>query len=914
MDHTPHKSTSLSFLTKGSIVEVTSDEDGFAGAWFVATVIHPPPSISSPDHHTTTTTTTNNLVYVEYNNLLTEDGSSKLREYANVAYVRPAPEPIDNRYVEFQLNDVVDAFYRDGWWTGVITKVLDTDRYIIGFKDPPSEIEFKISDIRIHRKWVAGKWVQPQNQRTAGLMFAPGKKVEVLLEGEKYRDVWVPATVQRRSGGVNNFWVAYYRPGEGEVPKEEKKLVDYLHIRPQPPHLKDKNFLLLEKVDAYYEFGWWSGVITKELPEDRYNVFFKHTKKEKEFNSWKLRPHMEWKGGKWFNTSQGDTEGRTTRSLMDTHTDQTTPATARQSTVATLINKSTEQTNLGKHSPPSQRQKDDIEVGFVDSSEKTSVPSVGQSEGFDYEASGMNDQTFGKTENLSHGKKVRSKRGKSIELETPTADSSRKRGRSANEVKSLEASGDGAKVDSVETRAPEIMDGEAKKDLTLPVVMGLQCNGMTVSQGKILQKLPSKEIPDVAEVETKQPDGPLAPLTQVNKEEKVGDAASVTPKRKRGRPPKLQAISSETRVAVDEQNGDDVGHSAVSVEDAERKDDGLPTSSGTKSSEENQEPVKEQTVLGTEQSVRKQKKYSTIKGKRGRRRTISVNAEALAQGPQDALKEKADDNLKKDSATIISDENLEKDSATRNSEASVGKSLDIMSDDQPLSRWFEGKHSPITVHGTDGSVGQPSQVSERQLEIVTFDMDADNWPFVRTTPLWQTIESLEAFRRFPQKPHFRSLLEGVKPGAREGLAIGTMVTFSTVVDKTRGLRFEDPKSTIEDCLETLVELESYGFDVEVIRERLTGLLLVKDKQEELDERSKGVEVKIEEMVQGNSAVEEIEEIDRQIRELEERRGQLLLEKENRNSEINDMQAAWEGIEEDMRKIGAEFDELASAPW
>nr|GFA30224.1 agenet-like domain-containing protein [Tanacetum cinerariifolium] len=99
---------------------------------------------------------------------------------------------------------------------------------------------------------------------------------------------------------------------------------------------------------------------------------------------------------------------------------------------------------------------------------------------------------------------------------------------------------------------------------------------------------------------------------------------------------------------------------------------------------------------------------------------------------------------------------------------------------------------------------------------------------------------MEAFQKIPQNPHFRPLLEGVKESAREGLAIGTMATFSTVVDSINRLRFEDPRSTIEDCLETLVELESNGFNVEVIRDRLTCLLLLKVKQEELEDGSKGV--------------------------------------------------------------------------
>ncbi|KAI3679561.1 hypothetical protein L2E82_51224 [Cichorium intybus] len=778
----PHYFNNTSFLTKGSQVEVSSDEDGLNGAWFVATVIHPPPSISSSkknkslNHHTH-----NNLVYVEYHNLLSEDGPSRrLREYANVSYVRPSPHLDTNAAApHFQLNDLVDAFYRDGWWTGVITAVVDSSNFVVTFQNPPDQIQFNSSDLRVHRRWDGGRWVQPEIQRTAGLMFTAGKKVEVCFEGEDLRDVWFPATVVGNLGN-NSFLVEYQRPGIGNEATVDKVARDYLHIRPSPPHLRDKNFVLLEKVDAYYDFGWWSGVITKELADNRYNVSFKHTKKEREFDCSKVRPHMEWKGGKWFTTCQ------------------------------------------------------------------------------------------------------RSKRGKSVELE----DSSRKKGRLETELRSLIALGEGAKGDPVKENVVK----DVTKDLTLPVIMGLQ----TALQEKKLELLSSeKRIQNIAvgESETKQPCVALAPLTVVDKEAKEGEAETVapTPKRKRGRPPKLQAISPpETPLAVNHENG--------VMEDAQRS-----ASSGTKPLVENA-PIQKNTPtqllpykidLPNENAAQdylkvqaqEGKKYSSMKGKPGKRRTISINSESPDKDP----KEKAD----KDDA-----------SSTRN----------VESDDQPLSRWLVQSTS---VHGTEGTVEQPS---ERHSEIVVTSPPpwtfGDNLPFTITTPtLWKTIESMEAFRNIPQRPHFHPL-EGVKESGREGLAIGSMVTFSTVVDKTCALRFEDARSAIEDCLETLAELETHGFEVELIRDRLTRLLLIKDKQQELEERSKEITQKLEEArMQGNGMDIEIGEIDREITELEDRQRQLLSDKEKHESEMMGVSmAAVDGIHQQLREVGLEFHGLATAPF
>ncbi|CAH1424155.1 unnamed protein product [Lactuca virosa] len=819
------------FLTKGSQVEVSSDEDGFNGAWFVATVIHPPPSISTTKKTKSLNhPTNNNLVYVEYHNLVSEDGSSRrLREYANVSYVRPSPHPDSNAAApHFQLNDLVDAFYRDGWWTGVITAVVDSSNFVVAFQNPPDQIQFNSSDLRVHRRWDGGRWVQPEIQRTAGLMFTVGKKVEVCFEGENLRDVWFPATVVENSGN-NSFLVEYQQPGIGDEATVHKVTVDYLHIRPSPPHLRDKNFVLLEKVDAYSDFGWWSGVVTKELAGNRYNVFFKHTKKEREFDCSRVRPHMDWKGGKWFTTSQ------------------------------------------------------------------------------------------------------RSKRGKGVELKTPTMDSSRKKGRLETELIA-----EGAKDDPVpvKTRSQENVEKDVTKDLT-------ECNGngMTVSEEK------KPELLNVAEGERKEasPCVGLAPLTVVDKEGKEGEAETVaptptptptpTPKRKRGRPPKLQATSLETPVAAvavnDEIEKEGVGptemesgqRSASSVTKpleklpAEDNND-VQNPENTSSNNKQQQLANENVQVPPQPQPQPQlqpqegKKYSSMKGKRGKRRTISINSESP---PTEDCREKKADKVK--------DDILNSPTPTRNVEAaSLGKSV---SDDQPLSRWLVQSPS-VDGHGTEGT-GSVEQPRERDMEsemmIVTSPAAAasglgfcDSLPFMISSPtLWKTIESMDALRKIPQKPHFRPL-EGMKESGREGLAIGSMVTFSTVVDRTCALRFEDPRSAIEECLETLAELEPHGFQVELIRDRLTQLLLIKDKQEDLQQQLLSKQNLEEAHMEQNRLDAEIDEIDTEITQLEERRRQLLSTKEKHDSHMALTKAAGDRLHQQLGVVGTEFHLLAAAPF
>lgn len=137
-----------------------------------------------------------------------------------------------------------------------------------------------------------------------------------------------------------------------------------------------------------------------------------------------------------------------------------------------------------------------------------------------------------------------------------------------------------------------------------------------------------------------------------------------------------------------------------------------------------------------------------------------------------------------------------------------------------------------------------------------------------------------------------------KETSREGLAIGSMVNFSSVVENTSKLQYDDSRSIIEDNLDTLVELESFGFDVRLVGDRLTRLLLIKDKQEELEERSKEIKSWINEHDLETSNIDkEIDEIDKRIKELQERQALAVSKKEKRGSEISSLESTAECIDD-----------------
>lgn len=150
-------------FSEGSEVEVTIDEDGLRDCWFVATLIDPPynPRILKRNPLER---------YVEYRDLLVQNRSQPLREYISVPFIRPSP--LLGYTKSFELNDIVDAFYKDGWWTGVITKIFDKFKFQVTCQNLPYVIYAEVKDLRFHMDWINGEWFKPKKQ-VIGLLDMP---------------------------------------------------------------------------------------------------------------------------------------------------------------------------------------------------------------------------------------------------------------------------------------------------------------------------------------------------------------------------------------------------------------------------------------------------------------------------------------------------------------------------------------------------------------------------------------------------------------------------------------------------------------------------------------------------------------------------------------------------------------------
>lgn len=195
----------------------------------------------------------------------------------------------------------------------------------------------------------------------------------------------------------------------------------------------------------------------------------------------------------------------------------------------------------------------------------------------------------------------------------------------------------------------------------------------------------------------------------------------------------------------------------------------------------------------------------------------------------------------------------------------------------------------------------------------TLSTEIQRLPFVKSTVLWATVESMDVFQRIPQKPHFQPL-EHVKESYREGLAIGYMVTFSSLVDRSCKLQLDDPRSTIDEILGTLDELRGHGFDVQQIQDRLNEMLLLKDKHKTLELQSAEID---SEMVKHNmektEVDEEIEEMKKQIAELEEKLSVATSKKDAKDLEIASLQSKMDDIRGEIRSSLSGYEDLVSKP-
>lgn len=186
-------------------------------------------------------------------------------------------------------------------------------------------------------------------------------------------------------------------------------------------------------------------------------------------------------------------------------------------------------------------------------------------------------------------------------------------------------------------------------------------------------------------------------------------------------------------------------------------------------------------------------------------------------------------------------------------------------------------------------------------------------PFVKSSPIWKAIESFDIFRIMPQNPHFRPLVK-CKEEYREGFAIGNMVTFSSLVEKISSLHFDDPRQVFDSILESLLDLEKYGFNVTILRGRVNELLSIKQRQAQFEGESKDAESKIVEHTHEKSKLEdEADCIEKTLIELKEKHSLIKAEIGAKERDIASLQLSVDAINESIKNARSDFEKAALVP-
>ncbi|XP_016649263.1 PREDICTED: uncharacterized protein LOC103327296 isoform X6 [Prunus mume] len=737
----------LQLFSVGSAVEVRSDEEGFKGAWFRATIVTSPTNLASKKRK---------RALVEYKSLVTEDGSQQLKEYVDSALLRPVPPPLGDQ--NFEEGDVVDADYKDGWWTGVVKKVLDNSKYTVVFEFPPDLIEFEGERLRLHQDWDAGKWVRPNKKEVLAASDSPQNKDHVLHAQNDSNHVEV-ATLLENLGAVE------------DNPESKNSGKSLLEQPSYPRSIKSKK-MLARNVTATD-----SGP-SKKLKDD------KAAEATLSITARQLRkmPDNKEMLHELATVSRGVRGTRRSRKPVVSHQHLKTESLLEENNVT-------------------KEERD----GEVDSQWVHPV--------------------------TSKGRRTKSPFGSRL------------------------------------TQAGYICALPSQKR---EKEKGKEEYASVNSAGKIVQKegiSKEAEVPHTIRSKAKEKDGSLAeipcqlpndPAQEKSMEFKQQPAGGSTHKRKRGRPRKFVDVGPQASEGVKGQNG--LGQVA----------------DGNVAENQTLEEVALHVLRGMD---------STDSQDASRRKTAEFPGTRCMTNEPARTCVGADD------------------------------------DDRPLSMWFGGMQHPASVgesrSSPDGNVREPVEVARRESLAVdavsgSGQDEKGGLPFVKSSPVWMAIETLEVFRMIPQSPHFRPLSQ-CKEEYREGSAIGNMITFSRLAEKISRLHFDEPKDDFISILESLLDLEKYGFNVTVLRERVNHLLSVKDRQGQFQVESKDAESKIREHShEKTKLVEEADCIEKKIIELKEKHASLKLEVGAKDLEIARLQKLVDAMSETIQSARSDFEKLASA--
>lgn len=189
-------------------------------------------------------------------------------------------------------------------------------------------------------------------------------------------------------------------------------------------------------------------------------------------------------------------------------------------------------------------------------------------------------------------------------------------------------------------------------------------------------------------------------------------------------------------------------------------------------------------------------------------------------------------------------------------------------------------------------------------QLTLSQMSGHQAPFVKRSPAWNLVEGSDVFKLAPQRPHFLPLRE-YSLEMREGLALGLMVSFATLVENIREASIEESMEFFEDKIKTLCHLEANGFSVQFLQSRLTKMLQIKSncsrylgEINKLKEKTVGKESSLSRMdALLEQKHESIGELEKRLAHLRQETQQIEKDREREDAELSRLKSKRSRFEE-----------------
>ncbi|CAN1292800.1 DUF724 domain-containing protein 6 [Linum perenne] len=889
---------------KGDSVEVSSDEEGFVGAWFPATIIDCSASKSISKKR--------KKVLVRYDTLVNDDGLTPLTESVDPAFVRPFPPAEEKRGgLQFQLNDVVDVRYKDGWWYGVLKKVLEGGkRFRVLFDNPPDFIDCDGSDLRLHWDWVFGKWVRPNKllipfsflktlkPLKGEELFGLGADVEVNHEKGTVGDTWTPAVVINKNADqtflVKCQSLDSFDDAVVAATKEDVVVVDSLHIRPSPPCHSRTDYDLLDHVDALIDGSWQRGLITKVLIEGKYTVFFQQRKEDEVFSFSELRPHLDWDHGEWKSKSKVESKGLVV-ALKNTEKLDSGDISVENLQLAVIpVSPGASYDNIKVKTPSSSTTRvkmDDSTISAEKSVSNVLFPSNKKMKVI----SDLSGKQLGHCGNLMEGDA-----GKACLSVTGQKTTS-------NQSASIN-----------QNATSSVPEEETPRNLVISKLQPERL--MNAKSSPVCNQLSAKTKKRQANL-VNQDSKKIAMVAGTDKESNPENSANTCVKNG-------EDVLKEDGISVILGLGAvTMSHSSNSSQP--RTGDKLNPLGDKKRGSEASGEQNLQKLAGSDGRKRgRPRKYCDINAKMDSGSMSMETSGTDSDGKKMVLKVVSDEvggQLQLEFNTVPGNELVDKSADVSGivAETSVVGALGgVAGDDQPLSLWCGGFSSPISAH--EDRLSSPSSVNgwhdrkKWQVDPATnassVSTNSEVSLFVKKSPVWATLESMEIFKNLPQRPHFLPL-KTCDEKYREGGAIGILVTFANLIEEISGLTIYDSRSLFENSLKSLCDFEKHGFDVTVPQRRIKKLLMIRNPHMEWLNEAKNGERELDQHVDNKKKLEAtVKELEEKILALQQTLAATKGEMEAKEARMTVVQSHVDKMKERIDYARIEFDRLATSPW